>query len=313
MSFTVPENFSTAFAANFTLLSQQRKSRLRQFVKQRGGVVGSSFSVERIAPAEANDVITRHGDTPFQNVVQSRRFADMQDSDWGELVDDFDKIKMIPDPTGDYVQNAVAALNRKQDRVIINAALGAARANTGTVALPAAQIIANGGTGLTLAKLRSAKMLLDDAEMNDEAYFEMMGTGMAQTQPFGNFGGSAYVAAVTSSQIDNMLADTTITSADYNSIKALSAGAINSFMGFWFIRLPKVDGNGNNVLPKSGTVRSAVFYSPKAIEFGIGAEASTEVAKRPDKKFSVQVYAKQSVGAVRAQDNGVVQVDCVES
>ena len=317
MSFTVTENFVRQFAANFHLLAQQRKSRLEQFIRDKEfGVTGSSFTAERIAGAEANDNPTRHGDTPIQDQVQSRRVGFMQDADWGELIDKLDKVKMLADPTSETVANCIAALNRKKDRVIINAALGTAATGvngTGTQALPAGQQIANGGTGLTLAKLRTAKKTLDNAEQNDEAFFEMMGQTMTQTQPFGNFANASYVLALTADQIDNLLGDTTITSADYNSVKALVAGSINTFMGFWFVRLPKNDTAGVAMLPKAATIRSCFAFSPRALKYGVGAEPNARIAERPDKRFSWQVYGQVSVGAVRKEDEGVIQIDCVEA
>lgn len=310
MSFTITENFVTQFSSNFHLLAQQSKSRLEQYVYKRGAITGSSFTEEVMAPAESQQITTRHGDTPFQNVVQSRRIADMSDHDWGELLDQMDKIKMLADPTSDYTRQGVAALNRRKDGVIISALLGAARTNTGTTALPASQIIANGATGLTLAKLRSAKRKLDAAEQNDEAFFEMMGYNQTMQQPFGNYGTPSYILAVSAGQIDNLLGTTEATSQDFNSVKALVSGSMDTFMGFKFVRLPD---SGPSALPIAATIRSCIAFAPKALAFGTGADIMTRVQERVDKRFSVQVYAQMSVGAVRREDLGVVQIDCVET
>lgn len=316
MSFTVTENFVRQFAANFNLLAQQRLSRLERFISdQETNVTGDSFTAERIAGTEANDVVSRHGDTPIQDQAQSRRIGFMQDADWGELIDKLDKVKLLADPTSQTVANCIAALNRKKDKVIINAALGSAASGVNgatAVPLPAGQQIANGGTGLTLAKLRTAKKTLDNAEQNDEAFFEMMGQTMAPDQPFGHYANAGYVLACTADQIDNLLGDTNITSADYNTVKALVSGSINTFMGFYFVRLPKTDKNGNNMLPKAATIRSCFAFSPRALKYGRGVESSARIAERADKKFSWQVYGQVSVGAVRKEDEGVVQIDAVE-
>lgn len=313
MSFTITENFVRQFDSVFTLLAQQKKSRLEQFIRdKRMGVVGDSFTAERIAKAEANAVTSRHGDTPFQDQTHSRRVAFMLDKDWGELIDRLDKIKMLADPTSETVNNMVAALNRQKDGVIIEALNGTAATGaqgTGTQALPSGQIIVNGGTGLTLAKLRSAKKLLDNAEQNDEAYFEMMGQSVTQTQPFGQYANASYVLACTANQIDNLLGDTTITSADFNSVKALVAGSINTFMGFWFVRLPTT---GPSALPLAATIRSCLAWSPRALAYGIGENITSRIAERVDKRFSVQVYGQVSVGAVRKEDEGVVRIDVVD-
>jgi hypothetical protein len=311
VSFTVTNNFVDQFANNFHLLAQQKRSRLEQFIRDKRTVTGSAFTVERIAKSEASTVITRHGDTPFNDQVQSRRYADMVDAEWGELLDQLDRIKLLADPTSETVNNAVAALNRQKDGVIITAALGSARDSSGSTALPAGQQILVGGTGLTLGKLRTAKEILDAAEQNDEDYFDMLGynptTGEKST---GDYEGAAYGLALSARAVTDLLSDTTITSADFNTVRALVSGSLKTFMGFYFVRLPN---SGPSALPKVGTTRSCFAFSPRAMSYGTGKDTTIRMAERADKRFSVQVYGCLSVGAVRKEDEGVVQIDVLES
>lgn len=298
MSFTVTESFVQQYSANFHILGQQMPSRLESTVRMEPGIVGQSKTVERLGAAEAQQINNRHADTSYVAVPHSRRWIDLTDYSWAELVDEMDKIKMLADPTSPYLQLGRAALNRKKDDVIIAAARGSARVGTGssatTVALPSAQKIAVATSGLTIAKLLTAKQILDAAELDEE--MGPTATGQMQTDR---------VCVVSSQQIANLLNTTEVKSADFNTVRALAQGQIDTFLGFKFIRTER--------LPKVSTSRFCIAYCRKALALGIGMDVATSIDKLPTKNLSVQVYARESLGAVRVEDAGVVEIACLES
>lgn len=306
MSFTVDEAFVTQFADDFYMVGQQKKSRLESYVTNRGKIVGEAFTVDILGKGSGSEIMSRHGDTPLNDTTVSRRFADMRDFDHAELIDQLDEVKMLIQPKNRYVQNSISVLNRYKDQVIVDALLGSARTKSGSTALPSGQKIAVGGTALTLDKLRQTKVLLDEAEMDDSDFFDSIGHQPGYQSEFGQ-GMASYIIIVSTKQLDAMLAVTEVKSADYNSVKALVNGAIDTYMGFKFVRVP------TDRLPLSGGTRSCVAYAPRALHFGTGKEIGARLAERPDKRFSWQVYANASFGAVRAEDAGVVQIDCTES
>lgn len=291
MTTGITDNFVQQFASNFYILGQQQKARLRPFCQDEGSITGNSKSVERMGSAEAYTIGARHGDTVLVDVPHTRRWLDLADKGWAELVDEMDKIKMLADPTSPYVRLGVAALNRAQDDAIIAAAIGNARAPSGNIALPAGQKIADGSTRMTLAKLLTAKEILDAAEVDDE--LDMDGQGSPQR-----------VMVVTTKQLSDLLGTTEIKNVDYNNVKALAQGQVDTFLGFKFIRTER--------LPKATTIRSCIAWSRGCIAFGTGMDSKVSIDERVDKNYSVQVYARMSVGAVRVEDAGVVQIDCVE-
>lgn len=312
MSFTIDQAFIDQFADMFHVVAQQKRSRLEPYVNNRGSVQGRAFTIDVLGTTTYNEVIQRHGDTPLNPGNETRRFADMRDGEApADLIDRLDQLKLLIQPQSEYVRNQIAALNRFKDVVISNALLGSVRTTSGTSALPGAQQIANGGTALTLTKLRQARERLDDAEQDSTEFFQQMGVREASTFAPGGFGQGmpSYVLVVTPKQISDLLADTTATSADYNSIKALVDGSINTFMGFRFVSVSTTSG----VLPKASTIRSCIAYAPHAVHFGKGKDASAIINQRPDKRNAWQVYSDISVGAGRAEDAGVVQIDVVES
>jgi hypothetical protein len=292
-SLQITEAFVNQYEANYHMLGQQLTSRLEPYVMVDTGIVGQSKSVERIGKSEAYDITARHSDTMYVNTPHSRRWLDLQDKGWADLIDELDQIRLLTDPTSAYTRTAVGAMNRAKDDVIYAAARGSARTASGTTALPTAQKIAEGGTGLTLAKLLTAKELLDTSETDDLG---------PDGQPGAGFVNRALVCS--SKQLTNLYGTTEIKSVDYNNVKALSQGAIDTFLGFKFIRSER--------LAKSGTSRFAVAFTKGSVRLGIGKDVITSVDRLPTKNMSVQVYARQSLGAVRVEDEGVVEIACFE-
>jgi len=291
MANEITEEFAQQYAANFIMLSQQKKSRLETTVRVDSGIVGASKTVERMGSVSAQLRTTRHGDSPIMDTPFSRRWVDLADYEWGDMVDDMDKIKLMTDPTSSVVAGGVAALQRAKDSVIIAAARGSARVGTGssatTTALPSGQKIAHGSAGLTIAKLITARGLLGRAEAynaddpNDQLIF-----------------------ICSMEQIENMLNIDKVTSADYNSIKGLMTGQVDTFMGFKFVV--------TQLLPKTAYERYCLAYCKSGVVLGVGADVKTKVAERADKSFSVYAYAAMSLGAVRTEEEKVVEVSCNE-
>jgi hypothetical protein len=274
------------------LTFQQKQSRLEGTVTADYGVVGHAKSFDTLGQADMEPVQTRNEDIHHQNLPAGRRWIDLTDFDWADYVDSFDKLKVLEDPTNKYVMAGNAAANRRKDKTIIDAALGSARETTGygssivtsMVALPAAQKVLHGGTNITLAKIRTAKEILDTAE-----------AGSTEE-------GGERTLVITANQLNVLLGDSQLTSSDYNSIKALVDGNVNHFLGFEWKRVQS--------LPKTaGGVRSCVAYAKEAMGLGVGETVKTDVSQRKDKRgHPWQVYLMMSIGAVRGIDAGVVEI-----
>jgi hypothetical protein len=234
------------------VLAQQMAARFEPYVDVVSGIVGQSKSAERVGKTDAYDIQSRHADTKYVETPHSRRWIDLQDKGWADLVDELDEIRLLANPTSVYPKMAMAALNRAKDDVIYAAGRGSARTNTGTTALPAGQKIAEGGTGLTLAKLLSTKELLDAAEIEDDAEYDRIGQMPANR-------GDAVNNTIEAAARDRLLleaADQPLRH-DRNQVGRLQhregagAGTIDTFLGFKFIRSER--------LAKTGTTR---FASP---------------------------------------------------
>lgn len=272
-----------AYKRNVIMLSQQKGSRLQMTCNVDGDVIGKRCYFDRIGLTEPQQMTSRHADTPLMDTPHTRRSATMADYNWADLVDRVDKLKIINDPTSPYAQVAVSAFGRKKDDVIISAMLGTAETGedgSGSQTLPAGQKIAHGGTGLTLAKLIEANKLLDAAEVDPDLprYFATNAAG-----------------------IEDLLNDTTITSADYNTVKALVAGDIDTFMGFKFIRTERLTLDSNSD-------RQNIAFAQGAVGLALPEDVIVKISERDDKNYSTQVYVEMSLGAVRVEDERVVEV-----
>lgn len=283
MSDTVTRQFVTQFDTALRLASQQKESRLRATVVDRGNIEGSSFTINNLGAVEMDENTTRHGDTIWSDIDHTARIVPMRDFFKALPLDkaDVPKMKVNPVTGGQYMQTLIAARNRKVDQIIYEAALGIINTvdnSTGPYSLPAGQIIAAGGTGLTKAKIIQAKSILFGNENDEEeAYFLYDALALQQ-----------------------ILADTTLTSADYMAGKMLQNGTLaGSWLGFNWIHYERID--------KTGGVRKTAAYTKDAIHFGTGFEEGN-VAVRHDKKDTTQVSMAGSYGAGRQDELKVVQV-----
>lgn len=286
MSFQVTEAFVQQFSANFAHLAQQTESRFQSAVRLESGIVGESKKINRIGATAAQKKTTRHGDTPLIETPHSTRWIDLDDYEWADLIDELDKKKMLSDPTSDYLKAGVSAMNRAKDDVLYAAMRGNARSSTGSVALPAGQKIAHGSAGLTKAKIIQAKKLFRaneaDEENGEELYF-----------------------AYGSEQMEDLLNDTTLTSADFMSVQMLQDGAVGKrWMGFKWIPSER--------MTKVSAERFCVAWAKSGVALGVGAEVMTRVTERADKSYAIQPYARMSIGGARVEDAKVVEVSCNE-
>ena len=290
MSVQITTAFVEQYKGHVEHLVQQKGSRLRGCVSVET-VVGKNAFFEQIGSTDARKRTTRHADTPRMDTPHARRRVSLVDYDWADLIDDEDRIRLLIDPTGPYAEAASRAMGRSQDVAIIDAADGTAYTgvaggtstsydgnNTVDVQVgitPAAD------TGLNVGKLRAAKQILDANEADDEDRY----------------------MAYNAKQLQNLLAETEITSSDYNTVKALVAGDVDTFMGFTFKRteLIEVDANDDH---------KVLFWQKMGIKLAVGSEPNVEIGPRADKNYATQVFVSMTIGATRMQEELVGYIEC---
>ncbi len=287
MSTQVSTGFAQQYGQNVMQLAQQRGSRLATTVRKED-VTGESGYFDRIGASAAQKRTTRHGDTPLMNTPHSRRKLDLADYEWADLCDHQDKQKRLNSPESDYAIVGANAMGRTMDDIIIEAANGTAKTGkdgSGTVSFPASQQIAAGAAGLTLAKLFSTLELFNANDVDTDERKTMV---------------------IGPKQITDLLGISQVQSVDTNRLRTLVEGDVVQFMGFHFIMSNRlnVDSNGD---------RLCLAYTRPAIVLGVGKDVSSKITERDDKSYATQVYVCMSMGAVRMEEEQVVEIACVES
>ena len=290
MSFSIDIAFVQQFKNNAIYLCQQQGSRIRQFIQLKENLVGKQTHFERVGPTDVVKRTTRHGDTPLVSTEHTRRRVIMNDYEWADLIDKQDEIRLLISPKSLYSQNAAWSMGRQMDIDILAAAVGNSTAvdasDAGTnVALPSSQKVANdfGGSsiGLTLAKVRRAKRIIDENECPKENR----------------------VLVVNAQMLEEMLGITEVVSADYNSVKALVQGELDSFIGFMWVRTelaPWVD--------EVNDYKAAIAMQGAGCGLAIGQDITARIDERSDKSYSTQVYLCLTFGSVRVEEEKVVEI-----
>ncbi|BAR13924.1 major capsid protein [Pelagibacter phage Skadi-4 EXVC104P] len=285
MSSQITTAFVEQYSANIQMLSQQMGSLLRDAVRIES-IVGKDAYFDQIGKVTAQLKVSRHSDTPQIDTPHSRRRCSLADYEFADLIDQQDKVRLLIDPTSSYAKAAAYAMGRAMDDVIIAAALGTA--NTGVsggtaVALPAANITAVGTGGantMNIAKLALAKQKLDAGDVDPSIKRHIV---------------------VSPTEIQDLLNNTTVTSSDFNTVKALVQGEIDSFMGFKFHVSNRLTTNG------AGNTQ-CIAFAEDGILLGIGKDVTARIDERSDKSYATQVYYCQTIGATRMEEAKVISV-----
>jgi len=302
MSLQIPVSFVDQFKANILMLSQQKQSKLRGCCRPES-VTGDTMFVERLGPKDAQPRGARHGETPVSDAQHSRRKLSMVDYIVpADLIDKPDKLKLLIDPQSSYTQNQVFSLNRQIDDVVIAALYGAAYGghaggttinsydvgecrlvnSDGTIEAAGSDFDDDTETPLTIAKLLTCKQLLDDAEIDEDRQRYFL------CNPF---------------NLNQLMNTTEVKSSDYNTVKALAQGNVDTYMGFKFIKSTRLPADDTD----TGATRCFAF-AQDAIVLAVAEEPSVSVSVRNDLCDSIQVFSTLSIGATRVEGPAVVQI-----
>lgn len=287
MSGTPDTIYAKQYGSMVALLSQQQGSRLRNTVTVKSGVVGEETYMDQLAAIEAEKRTSRLAQTNPTLAEYARRRIALEDYFIAKAIDKIDDIRTLADPTSAIAKAGINGLGRAIDAAIIAAASGTAYTGkvggTSTV-LPSAQKVAAASAGLTLAKWLSALEILNgnDVDPSDEKYL-----------------------IVSSQQITNLMNTTEIKSADYNSVKALVRGEVDTFLGCKVIR--------TELLSKASTTRSCLLYTKSGIGLAIGRDVTSRITEESTLHFAKQLYFSMAIGASRLEEDKVVEIACNES
>lgn len=296
MSNTIDIAHVQQFSDNVRHLAQQQGSKLVGLVSVKP-ITGKYAHFDRLGAVSAYARTSRHADVVYTDTPHSRRRVKIADYEVADLIDEQDEIRNMIDFKSPYVQNMAMALGRKMDDLIIAAALGTATAIDSSDAessvsfLDANRIDCDFGTAdsnLTLAKLIEAKRILDAADI---------------------IGDDGRALVHNASALANLLNSTTVTSADYNSVKALTNGEINTFLGFDFVMSNRLTGT----LSSDPDPIKCLAIVKSGLGLALGQDINVRMDVLPQKSHAIQVLGKMTMGATRIEEEKVVNIECYQT
>lgn len=291
-NYSVPEHHVKMFTSNVRNVITKMGGLLYPHVSQ-GSYSGEKVQVVNfIGPVEFIERTVRYADTKLTELEHTSRWIAGNEYDVAVLVDRLDTLKMIYEPTNPYVERMRQAHERKRDEIILNKFFADAQTGkegTTLTSYKTANTVVDGGTGFTVAKLRSLRKLMKKRNLD-----------LRTVKP---------LILVNSEATDDLLGETQATSSDYAAVKALVSGEVNSFMGFDFIPFEDYNGVG---IPAVSTVRTSPVWLPDGMHYGAWQELVIVINNRPDKNNIKQIHATFTAGATRLEEDKVFGLAWVE-
>lgn len=282
------QQFHDAFVAALA----QKESRLQGTVMDRGQIDGSSFTINSLGITEMEAVTGRYQDKNPTELDNNTRVVYMADFDRTLVVDGFDIPKLAADPSHKYVGLLTEAANRRKDKSIYRALIDDIIVKTGensfgTASLPSGQKILAGGTAFTKAKILLARKLFRANECDQE-------------------NGEQLFMAYDSNMVAQILADTTLTSADFMAVQMLQEGKVASnWLGFSWIPYEQLDAGAGGA-----GERKTVAWAKSGVHMGTGINVKTTIGENTQKRgHPTEAYGYMSLGAGRQDEKKVLTID----
>tara|TARA_R100001443_G_scaffold2205_2_gene7480 strand:+ start:3471 stop:4331 length:861 start_codon:yes stop_codon:yes gene_type:complete len=284
---TISPAFVTLFDAEVKQAYQASRS-LAGLTREKSAEGSSTVKFPKLAKGVAS-VRTPQSDVVPMSIAYSQVTATMTDYIAAEYSDIFDQSHVNFNDRQELVSAVGNAIGRRMDQVTIDAldaATAVAVANT-----VAEDGSAGSASDLNTGKIRAAKKALD-----------------ANNVPPDN-----RCLLIHANNLSSLLAQTSATSSDFNTIRTLVDGSINTWLGFRVVVIGDRDEGG---LTKDGSNdRSTYAFHRDSMGLGISMNQKTNVDWVPE-KTSWLVASMFGAGAIAIEDGssgGIVKITCRES
>lgn len=280
MAISISNAFVTLFDAEVKQ-AYQADTVLRNTVRLRSGVQGATHKFPKIGAGVATVRVPQTDVTPL-NVEYTQSTVTLSDYIAAEYSDIFNQAKVNFDERQELVQVVGKAIGRRADQLVIDSL---AASGTG---LTVSHDIGGTESNLNVAKLREAKRLLDAGNVPMQDRFIL----------------------IHASSLSNLLSETAVTSSDFNTVKALVQGDINTFLGFNFVTIGDRS-EGGLTGGGSGVDRNVYAWHKSAVGMAEGMGIRSEINYIPE-KTSWLVASMLSAGSVAIDAGGIVSIECRE-
>lgn len=280
MAIGLSNAFVTLFDAEVKQ-AYQAKSQLVGATRMRRGVEGEVVKFPKVGKGSATLRVPQTDVTPL-NVSFSQVTATLEDWNAAEYSDIFMQQKVNFDERQELVQVLANAIGRRQDQLILDALDAASTSYT------VANSIGGATTNLNVAKLRETKKLMDKNNVPPQDRHMV----------------------IHANSLAALLSETETTSADYNTVRALVSGELNTFLGFKFHVLGDRTEGGLSI--DGSNDRQLFAFHKDAIGYAEGIAPRTEINYVPE-KTSFLVNTILSATAVAIDNEGIVEITARES
>lgn len=280
MAVSISNAFVTLFDTEVKQ-AYQADAVLRNTVRLRTGVTASTHKFPKIGAGVAQVRVPQTDVTPL-NVTYSQATVTLTDYIAAEYSDIFNQAKVNFDERQELVQVVAKAIGRRSDQMIIDALAAS------STSLTVATSIGGAGTNLNMAKLRETARLLNTANVPAEDRYIL----------------------IHASQLSSLLSETSVTSSDFNTVKALVQGDLTTFMGFNFVTIGDRS-EGGLAGGGSGSTRVVYAYHKMAVGMAEAMAIRSEINYIPE-KTSWLVSSMFSAGATAIDAGGIVAITCTE-
>lgn len=292
MAISIDNAYVQAFERNVRLLAQQGESKLRGYVTEVHSQ-SESHNWDRLGTATARAKSSARMASPAggngsgavsstDQLAWTRRKTLINKYDIGEVIEIEDPSEMLADPNAPIVTTLGNGMKRKIDDVIIAAATGNALDGDGnTVSWSSTQTIGSSATIISMDTLLEVQETFMEADVDpDEPKILVIGP----------------------KQVRTLMGIEKLTSADYQSLQALSTGYLPNFLGFNHIIV-----SNRLTAPDTGEI-ACLAFTRDAIGFHVAKDITARVAERSDMSFAWQFYASMAIAAVRVEDEKIIKI-----
>ncbi len=127
MSVNIPAHFVQQFTTNVAHLLQIRGGKMRPLVTEGSYKGEGAAAVDQYGAVEMNEITSRFQPMRRVDSAVDRRWVYPIDYSLPQMVDSFDKLRLMIDPQGPLAQAAIQGVGRRMDAVIFGAFFSDAR------------------------------------------------------------------------------------------------------------------------------------------------------------------------------------------
>lgn len=280
---TIDSVFVKQYADTYLALLEQKESKLLSTVTNIGSVTGTSWSLNEMGTlGDEFNTLTRFGETQYTDASFASRLGTLNDFPNFTRLAIQDLYKLKAQPQDQLLQRLHSKWNRKVDKVVYNALLGTvARKEVGAdtytnVALPATQILGDATAPITKQLLIDIRTKFMENECEEDIYV-------------------TYNADL----LNTLLADTTLTSADYLAGQMLQRGEISNFLGFNWVHY-------EGIRSADGLSATGVAYTKSAVEVATNSISPLKIVEVETANRFHSIGHVEAIGAVRSDEKKVV-------